>query len=214
MSKRVGYGLAAFVLGGCLLGVIASPLISGPVGSLVRFIDIAPQAGIDVRMMNGGETTKKYIFESTGSGVALIDYDRDGYPDIFLVNGSRLEDSVTKAAATNHLFHNNGDGTFTDVTAKAGVASSGWGQGVCVGDYDNDGLDDLFVTYYGRPNILYRNDGDGTFTDVTTKAGVGGPARNWSTGCAFVDYDRDGLLDLFVAGYVDFDLATAPLPGS
>jgi hypothetical protein len=185
-----------------------------PPSPLVRFTDVAQKAGIDVRMINGGAPTKKYIFESTGSGVALIDYDRDGYPDIFLVNGSRLEGFAPSAAPTNHLFHNNRDGTFTDVTARAGVASSGWGQGVCVGDFDNDGFDDLFVTYYGRRNILYHNNGDGTFTDATAEAGLGERSRNWSTGCAFVDYDRDGKLDLFVASYIDFNLATAGLPGS
>ncbi len=165
-------------------------------------------------MINGGALTKKYAFESTGSGVALIDYDRDGYPDIFLVNGSRLEAFAPGSEPTNHLFHNNRDGTFTDVTTRAGVGSGGWGQGVCVGDFDNDGFDDLFVTYYGRRNILYRNNGDGTFTDETARAGLSGPVRNWSTGCAFVDYDRDGKLDLFVTSYVDFDPATAGLPGS
>ncbi|MFN7993553.1 MAG: CRTAC1 family protein [Bryobacteraceae bacterium] len=180
----------------------------------VRFTDMAERAGIGIRMANGGAETKKYIYESTGSGVALIDYDRDGYPDIFLVNGSRLEGFGSTAPPTNHLFHNNGDGTFTDVTARAGVASSGWGHGVCVGDFDNDGFDDLFVTYYGHQNILYRNNGDGTFSDVTLKAGLGTRSRNWGSGCAFVDYDRDGKLDLFVSSYVDFDPATAPLPGS
>ena len=165
-------------------------------------------------MINGGAETKKYAFESTGSGVALIDYDGDGYPDIFLVNGSRLGGFATGSIPTNHLFHNNRDGTFMDVTARAGLASSGWGQGACAGDFDNDGFDDLFVTYYGRQNILYRNNGDGTFEDVTARAGLNSSRRNWSTGCAFVDYDRDGRLDLFVASYVDFNLATAPLPGS
>jgi hypothetical protein len=185
-----------------------------PSSALVHFTDVAKKAGIDARLVNGEEGTKKYIFESTGSGVALIDYDHDGYPDVFLINGSRLAGFAATSAPTNHLFHNNRDGTFTDVTVRAGVASSGWGQGVCVGDFDNDGFDDLFVTYYGRQNILYRNNGDGTFTDTTAKAGFVEPPRNWSTGCAFVDYDRDGRLDLFVASYVDFNLATAGLPGS
>jgi hypothetical protein len=198
----------------CVLAVRNFSGAPGRQGPLVRFTDIAQEAGIDVRMMNGGAGTKKYIFESTGSGAALIDYDRDGYPDIFLVNGSHLEGFATSSEPTNHLFHNNRDGTFTDVTARAGVGSSGWGQGVCMGDFDNDGLDDLFVTYYGRQNILYHNNGDGTFTDVTAKAGLGELLRNWSTGCAFVDYDRDGRLDLFVASYVDFNLAAAGLPGS
>ncbi len=182
-------------------------------GSSVRFTDAAHKAGIDIQMVNGGDAVKKFAFESTGSGVALIDYDRDGYADIFLVNGNRLESAPT-STPTNHLFHNNHDGTFTDVTARAGVGSSGWGQGVCAGDFDNDGFDDLFVTYYGRQNVLYHNNGDGTFSDATAAAGLGGPARNWSTGCAFVDYDRDGRLDLFVASYVDFNPATVGLPGS
>src|SRR4029450_12127759 len=110
------------------------------------------------------------------------------------------------------LFPNNGDGTFTDVTAKAGLTHSGWGQACCVGDYDNDGYDDLFVTYWGH-NVLYHNNGDGTFTDVSEKAGVAGTAARWGAGCAFLDYDRDGHLDLFVASYVNFDPASAPRPG-
>jgi hypothetical protein len=215
MSEKPRFCPAGLLVGACLLAAartLTAP--AHPSASQVRFTDIAHQAGIDLPLVNGGETTKKYIFESTGSGVALIDYDRDGYPDIFLVNGSRLEGFAAGAAPTNRLFHNNQDGTFRDVTAEAGVASSGWGQGVCAGDYDNDGFDDLFITYYGRPNILYRNNGDGTLTDVTVQAGLSGPARNWSTGCAFVDYDHDGRLDLFVASYVDFDAGSAPVPGS
>jgi hypothetical protein len=192
---------------------LATAGLSEP-GSAIRFIDTARKAGIDVRMVNGGETSKKYAFESTGSGVALIDYDRDGYPDIYVLNGSLLEGYAAGSAPTHHLFHNNRDGTFTDVTVDARVGGSGWGQGVCAGDVDNDGFDDLFVTYYGRPNTLYRNNGDGTFKDMTTVAGVAGPARNWSSGCAFLDYDLDGKLDLFVASYVDFDAATTGLPGS
>jgi hypothetical protein len=213
MFRDLGLGLAGLLLAATILVI---PNFSGaplPPGPSVRFTNVAQKAGIDVHMINGGET-KKYIFESTGSGVALIDYDRDGYPDIFLVNGSRLESFDPGSAPTNHLFHNNRDGTFTDVTVRGGVASSGWGQGVCVGDFDNDGFDDLFVTYYGRRNILYHNNGDGTFTDVTMTAGLGEPSRNWSTGCAFVDFDRDGRLDLFVTGYVDFNPATLGLPGS
>ena len=129
------------------------------------------------------------------------------------MNGTRLEGFPAGSEPTSHLFRNNRDGTFTDVTAKAGVAHSGWGQGVCVGDYDNDGWDDLFVTYFGK-NVLYHNNGDGTFTDVSQKAGVAGKGTRWNTGCAFVDYDRDGQLDLFVANYIDLDLATAPVPES
>jgi len=214
MSRSLCCSLAGLLSAACFLVIRDSSGAPRPHSSLVRFTDVAHKAGIDIRMSNDGANTKKYIFQSTGSGVALIDYDRDGHPDIFLVNGSHLDGFATGSAPTNYLFHNNGDGTFTDVTARAGVASSGWGQGVCVGDFDNDGFEDLFVTYYGRPNILYHNNGDSTFTDATAKAGLGQPPRNWSTGCAFVDYDRDGRLDLFVASYVDFNPATAGLPGS
>jgi enediyne biosynthesis protein E4 len=160
----------------------------------------------------GGVNTKKYILETTGTGVAIFDYDNDGWPDIFIVNGTSLDAPPSTKAPTSHLYHNNRDGTFTDVTQKAGLTHSGWGQGVCVGDYDNDGWEDLYVTYYGK-NVLYHNDGDGTFTEVSERAGVTGSGRSWGNGCAFVDYDRDGHLDLMVANYVDFDLSTAPAPG-
>jgi hypothetical protein len=214
MPRNLSFSLAVLFFATGVLGIRNFSGAQRPSGPSIRFTDVAHKARIDVPLVNGGTETKKYAFESTGSGVALIDYDRDGYPDIFLVNGSRVDGFAPSAAPTNYLFHNDRDGTFTDVTARAHVASSGWGQGVCVGDFDNDGFDDLFVTYYGRPNILYHNNGDGTFTDETVKAGLGGPSRNWSTGCAFVDYDRDGRLDLFVASYVDFNPATAGLPGS
>ena len=160
----------------------------------------------------GGTDTKKFIIETTGTGVAIFDYDNDGWPDIFLVNGTTLEGFPPGKAPTNHLYHNNHDGTFTDVTAQAGLAASGWGQGVCVGDYDNDGWEDLYVTYYGK-NRLYHND-HGKFTEVSAPAGVAGSGKAWGTGCAFVDYNRDGKLDLMVANYVDFDPATAQAPGS
>ncbi len=178
------------------------------------FVDVAARAGITVRNVNGGETVKRYIVESTGSGVAILDYDRDGWPDIFLVNGTELPGSKpTGKPATNHLFHNNHDGTFTDVTEKAGLVSSGWGQGACVGDYDNDGFDDLYVTGYGK-NRLFHNERNGTFKEVAEAAGVAGTGKEWGTGCAFVDYDRDGLLDIMVANYVHFDLASTPAPGA
>ena len=174
------------------------------------FSDVASSAGLNARTVFGGERSKRYIVETTGGGVAFVDYDNDGWIDIFLVNGSRFETSVT---ATNHLYRNNRDGTFTDVTKSAGVAKSGWGQGVCAGDYDNDGHTDLFVTYWGR-NVLYRNTGQGTFSDRTEAAGLRGTRDRWGSGCAFLDYDRDGLLDLFVSNYIDFDVKTAPEPGS
>jgi hypothetical protein len=179
----------------------------------VSFINVARESGLNAKTIFGGEHKNKYLLETTGCGVAFYDYDNDGWLDIFLVNGSRLEGFPAGSEPTSHLFRNNRDGTFTDVTAKAGVAHSGWGQGVCVGDYDNDGWEDLFVTYYGK-NVLYHNNGDGTFTDVSQKAGVAGKGTRWNTGCAFVDYDRDGRLDLFVANYIDMDLATAPVPES
>src|SRR5689334_5213214 len=213
MSRNLSFSLAGLLFAG-VLGIRSFSGVPSPSEPSIRFTDVARKAGIDIQMVNGGAVTKKYAFESTGSGVALIDYDRDGYPDIFVVNGSILENFAPGAAPTNHLFRNNRNGTFTDVTARAGVASSGWAQGVCVGDFDNDGFDDLFVTYYGRRNVLYHNNGDGTFSDATAASGLGGPARNWSTGCAFVDYDRDGRLDLFVASYVDFNPAAVGLPGS
>ncbi len=179
--------------------------------SIANFTDIAEKAGLTVMNVFGGAETKKYIIETTGTGVAIFDYDNDGWPDIFIVNGTTLEGFPSDQAPTNHLYHNNHDGTFTDVTAKAGLAATGWGQGVCVGDYDNDGWEDLYVTYYGK-NRLYHND-HGVFTEVAEKAGVAGSGKAWGTGCAFVDYNRDGRLDLMVANYVDFNLSNTPTPG-
>jgi hypothetical protein len=177
------------------------------------FVDVGRESGLNAKTIFGGEHKNKYLLETTGCGVAFYDYDNDGWLDVFLVNGSRLEGFPAGQAPTSHLFKNNRDGTFTDVTLKAGLAHSGWGQGVCIGDYDNDGYEDLFVTYFGK-NVLYHNNGNGTFTDVSEKAGVAGNGKRWNTGCAFVDYDRDGHLDLFVANYIDLDLATAPVPES
>jgi hypothetical protein len=182
-----------------------------PLGA--TFVDVAHEAGINATTIYGGEHKNKYLLETTGCGVAFYDYDNDSWLDIFLVNGWRLEGFPAGQEPTSHLFKNNRDGTFTDVTTKAGLIHHGWGQGVCIGDYDNDGFDDLFVTYFGK-NVLYHNNGDGTFSDVTDKAGVAGNGKRWNTGCAFVDYDRDGKLDLFVANYIDLDLATAPVPES
>ena len=178
---------------------------------IANFTDVAEKAGLTMTTVFGGTDTKKYIIETTGTGVAIFDYDNDGWPDIFLVNGTTLEGFPSGTAPTNHLYRNNHDGTFTDVTAKAGLTATGWGQGVCVGDYDNDGWEDLYVTYYGK-NRLYHNQ-SGVFTEVAEGSGVAGTGKAWGTGCAFVDYDRDGLLDLMVANYVDFDVSTAPAPG-
>jgi enediyne biosynthesis protein E4 len=179
----------------------------------ISFLNVARESGLNAKTIFGGEHKNKYLLETTGCGVAFYDYDNDGWLDIFLLNGWRLEGFPAGQEPTSHLFKNNRDGTFIDVTLKAGVAHSGWGQGVCVGDYDNDGFDDLFVTYFGK-NILYHNNGNGTFTDVSEKSGVAGNGKRWNTGCAFVDYDRDGRLDLFVANYIDLDLKTAPVPES
>jgi hypothetical protein len=189
-----------------------SPLEGTPLG--VSFVDVVHQSGLNIQTTYGGEGSNKYLLETTGCGLAFYDYDNDGWLDLFLVNGWRLDGFAPGQEPHCHLFKNNRDGTFTDVTAGSGLEhKTGWGQACCVGDYDNDGHDDLFVTYYGQ-NALYRNHGDGTFTDVTDKAGLiqPGSKTRWNTGCTFVDYDRDGHLDLFVANYVDMDLKTAPRP--
>jgi hypothetical protein len=179
----------------------------------VVFTDVTGGAGLSRAInISGSVTDKQFLLEEMGCGVALFDYDNDGWLDIFLVNGTTLNPAERDRNPTSYLFRNNRDGTFTDVTEKARLTRSGWGQGCCVGDYDNDGFDDLFVTYFGR-NVLYHNNGDGTFTDVSEKAGVAGSENRWGAGCCFLDYDRDGHLDLFVANYVNFDPARAPKPG-
>jgi hypothetical protein len=176
-----------------------------------NFTDVADEAGLHAPVIYGGVGAKKYILEANGCGCAFIDYDNDGWMDIFLLSGTRLEGDPPEA--TNRLYKNNRDGTFTDVTEKAGLKAAGWANGVCIGDYNNDGFDDIFCTYFGQ-NRLYRNNGNGTFTDVTRQAGLGqsGPAR-WGAGCAFIDYNRDGHLDLFVSNYIRFSFEHAPIPG-
>lgn len=178
----------------------------------VVFQDIAEKAGLGAWRHNMGTPEKKYILETVGSGVALLDYDNDGWLDIYLVNGSTYEALAGKSEPPHAaLFHNNHDGTFTDVAAAAGVTNDRWGFGVAVGDYDNDGWPDIYVSNFGK-NRLYHNNHNGTFTDVAEKAGVA--LGNWSTGATFGDYDGDGRLDLFVPGYVHYDLAHPPDPGS
>jgi enediyne biosynthesis protein E4 len=178
----------------------------------VTFVDVTERAGLAKPTVYGGVDQKRYIVETNGCGIAFVDFDDDGWLDVFVLNGTRFEGFGASAPPTNRLYRNNRDGTFADVTAKSGLASTGWASGVCVGDYDNDGRDDLFVTYWGQ-NVLYRNNGDGTFADATRKAGLASAETRWGSGCTFVDYDRDGDLDLFVANYLVLDLKTTPEPG-
>lgn len=175
--------------------------------------DIASQAGLNFVHVSGDPVHKKFLLEAIGSGVAIFDYNGDGLEDIFLVNGRTWNAAGIPSAPTSRLYENLGNLRFKDVTEEAGLAHTGWGQGVCVGDYDNDGHEDLFVTYYGH-NVLYHNDGNGHFTDVTARAGLPTQGTRWGTGCSFFDYNRDGWLDIAVANYVDFDPRTSPLPGS
>ena len=192
-------------------------LIQGQ-GLGVQFVNVAREAGLKAKTIYGSENRNKYLIETTGCGAAFYDYDQDGWLDIFLVNGNRFETKWTAATSpVSRLFKNNRDGTFTDVTLASGIARTGWGSGCCVGDFDNDGFDDLFVSYWGDCS-LWKNLGNGKFIDVAAKAGVttrtkSGLQRH-NTGCAFLDYNKDGNLDLFVANYIDFDPKTAPLPES
>ncbi len=186
-----------------------SPVTGTPLG--VQFVDVAKEAGLNVEMIFGGEHRNKYLLETTGCGAAFFDYDQDDWLDIFLVNGWRLEGFPKGHEPVCRLFKNNRDGTFTDVTIKSGLARSGWGQACCVGDYNNDGWNDLFVSYYGQ-NALFRNNGNGTFAEVTKEAGLLQDRLRWNSGCSFLDYDKDGHLDLFVGNYIDLDLKTTPLP--
>ncbi len=174
------------------------------------FVDVAAQAGLHAPLIYGPPDHKTYILETVGCGCALFDYDNDGWLDILLLSGSLMQGPPP--GAFNRLYKNNRDGTFTDVSEKSGLGRSGWTSAVAIGDYNNDGFDDLFITYYGH-NALFRNNGDGTFTDVTEKAGLLGAATKWGSGCTFVDYDRDGHLDLFVANYLQFDPEKIPKPG-
>ena len=202
--------IPAAVLGSLFSGKLnAASASSKSLSPFSQFVDVAHVAGLTEPTVCGEPDSFTYIIESMATGCAFIDYDNDGWMDIFILSSRRLDN--TPPSATNRLYKNNRDGTFTDVTTKAGLVDIGWAQGVCVGDYNNDGFEDLFLTYYGQ-NRLYRNNGDGTFTNVTEKAGLLHPKTRFSSGSTFVDYNRDGLLDLFVANYLEIDLATAPKP--
>jgi hypothetical protein len=176
-----------------------------------RLVDVASSAGLREPIVYGNATSRKYIIETIGCGCAFIDYDNDGWMDLFILGGTQVDGDPP--GATNRLYKNNRDGTFTDVNVKAGLQAVGWASGVCVGDYNNDGFEDLFCTFFGQ-NRPYRNNGDGTFTDVTKAAGLWNPQPRYGAGCSFVDYNRDGHLDLFVSNYVRFSFEQAPVPGA
>ena len=199
--------------GGWLLLAPASqyPATSWP----VSFVDVSDRAGLRAPSVYGGLDRKRFIIETNGAGTAFLDYDNDGWIDALVLSGTRLKEGTREQetyapgqAPTSHLYRNNRDGTFTDVTARAGLNASGWASGVCVADYDNDGWLDLFITFYGR-NVLYHNLGNGRFEDATARAGLATTGTRWGSGCTFLDYDRDGRVDLFVANYLRFDLASA-----
>jgi len=222
LPRRRFLGSSLLALGNKLTDALTTPLwkwktslllettASNSTTSPVQFIDVAQQAGLTIPNVWGGVEHKHSIIEAKGSGLAFFDYDHDGWLDIYLSNGTRLDAHWPPGAApTTHLYKNNRNGTFTDVTEKSGLARTGWQTGVCVGDYDNDGWDDLFCTFWGQ-NVLFHNNGDGTFTDATKKAGLLQAKGRWGTGCTFLDYDRDGHLDLFVCNFVKLDPDTPP----
>jgi enediyne biosynthesis protein E4 len=226
LPRRHFLGSSLLVLGSTLMDALTTPLwrwnrpllltpsAATSSASQVQFIDVAREAGLNIANVWGDADHKRYIIEAKGSGIAFFDYDNDGWLDIYLTNGTRLGENWPQGKApTSQLFKNNRDGTFTNVTEKSGLARTGWQTGVCVGDYDNDGFDDLFCCFWGH-NILFHNNGDGTFTDVTRKAGIYDDQIRWGAGCTFLDYDRDGHLDLFVCHYIKLDPAQTPGPSA
>ena len=178
----------------------------------VSFTNVASEVGLSEPTIYGDVDKKRFIIETNGCGVAFVDYDNDGWVDLFTLSGTRLSGLSAGQEPTNRMYRNKGNGAFADMTDKAGLRRSGWASSVCVGDYDNDNYEDLFITYWGK-NVLYKNNGNGSFTDVTKKAGLSATATRWGSGCTFIDYDRDGKLDLFVANYLKFDIANTPEPG-
>jgi hypothetical protein len=191
------------------LAIAAAALASSP--QIPVFLDTAKTAGLTLRVISGEPDAKPYLIESIGGGLAVIDYNNDGLMDLYVVNGTTIERArAGKILERSALYRNNGDGTFTDVTAKAGVPNRGWGKGAIAADFNNDGYQDLYIVNYG-PNVLYLNNGDDTFRDATAKAGVGDP--RWSAAAAAADFDKDGDLDLFVANYLDYDLNNLPTSG-
>jgi len=197
----------------CSLCVLCVSVVAVPDTDFpVSFTNVASEVGLSEPTIYGDVDKKRFIIETNGCGVAFVDYDNDGWVDLFTLSGTRLTGIPAGREPTNRLYRNKGNGTFVDMTDKAGLRHSGWASSVCVGDYDNDNNEDLFITYWGK-NVLYKNNGNGTFSDVTQKAGLSAGATRWGSGCTFIDYDRDGKLDLFVANYLKFDIANTPEPG-
>jgi hypothetical protein len=206
--RRVLQSVPALLASTAFPAVVSAPS-SASAKPFSHFVDVAQEAGLTNVMFYGEGPKATYITEIMGGGCAFFDYDNDGWMDIYILGGRRLES--VPPGASNRLYHNNRDGTFADVTEKAGLLDAGWAVGVCVGDYNNDGFEDLYVTYFGQ-NRLYRNNGNGTFTDATAQVGLATTVTRFGSGCTFVDYNRDGWLDLFVSNYADVDLATLPTP--
>ena len=223
MSK-LGFNFLRVLQTGMLICLLAVPQMSevarsdqaapgNSSQSTIDFRDIASEAGLTAENVSGDADNKRYILETTGDGVGIFDFDNDGLMDVLLVNATTMDGKGRGEKSTSHLYRNLGNLHFADITQQAGLGKVGWGQGVCAGDYDNDGFTDLFITYYGH-SVLYHNEGNGTFKDVTEAAGLKSDNVRWDTGCSFFDYDLDGKLDLVITGYVDFDRDKVPAPGS